>query len=103
MGRVRGAMGQWVAAFRRGKIGREVDEEVRAHLEMATEENRRRGLSEEDARLTALRDFGGAQKSSSPIPGRSPSGRSHPGTHPGTPRTDRPAKSAIRIRGNGVG
>jgi len=45
--------------FRRDKLDAETDEELRAHLEMAAEENRRRGMSEEDARLKALRDFGG--------------------------------------------
>src|SRR5580692_4134446 len=45
--------------FRGDKLDAETDEELRAHLEMAAEENRRRGMSEEEARLKALRDFGG--------------------------------------------
>ncbi len=38
---------------------RELDEEIAAHLEMAAEEYRRRGLPEEEARRRALIDFGG--------------------------------------------
>jgi putative ABC transport system permease protein len=47
------------AIFRRRKLDREMDEELRAHLEMAAEEYRTRGLSEGEARRMALRDFGG--------------------------------------------
>jgi predicted permease len=36
-----------------------MDEELRSHLEMAAEENRRRGMSDEEARRKAMRDFGG--------------------------------------------
>ena len=45
--------------FRRGKLDDELDDELRAHLEMAEEENRRRGMSAEEARQAALREFGG--------------------------------------------
>jgi putative ABC transport system permease protein len=38
---------------------RELDAELRSHVEMATEENRRRGMPEEEARRQALRSFGG--------------------------------------------
>jgi len=48
-----------VALFRGGKLDADLDEELRAHLELATEENLRRGLSREDARRTALCEFGG--------------------------------------------
>src|SRR5687767_7817920 len=37
---------------------RELDDEVRSHLEMETERNLERGLSPEDARQAALRSFG---------------------------------------------
>jgi putative ABC transport system permease protein len=37
----------------------ELDEELLAHIELATEENRKRGMSKEEARTTALRSFGG--------------------------------------------
>ncbi len=45
--------------FRRGKLDRELDDELRAHLEMAASEYERRGLSGEEARQAALREFGG--------------------------------------------
>jgi putative ABC transport system permease protein len=47
------------ALFRRRKLDRDLDDELRAHLEMAAEENRRRGMSGEEARRKAMRDFGG--------------------------------------------
>ena len=47
------------AMFRRRRLDGELDEELRAHLEMAAEEYRRRGLSEAEAWQRALRDFGG--------------------------------------------
>ena len=47
------------AALRGSTLDREMDEELHAHLKMAADENRRRGMSDEDARLSALRSFGG--------------------------------------------
>ena len=48
------------AAFVRGKkLDADLDEELRAHIEMATEENRRRGMNEREARTAALIAFGG--------------------------------------------
>lgn len=38
----------------------DLDEELRAHLEMAAEENRENGMSDEEARRAAQRSFGGA-------------------------------------------
>jgi len=53
-------IGSWVAAMLgRQKLDRETDEELRVHLEMAAEEHRRRGMTDEQARQAALRDFGG--------------------------------------------
>src|ERR1700728_627795 len=45
--------------FRRRALDRETDEELRSHLAMAVEEYRRRGMSDEEARRKAMRDFGG--------------------------------------------
>jgi len=42
----------------RGRADRELDEEIRAHLEMETERNIADGMSPEDARLAARRSFG---------------------------------------------
>ena len=50
------------ASLRRGKTEREMDAEMRFHLEMETAENIRRGMSEEEARRTALRSFGGVEQ-----------------------------------------
>jgi predicted permease len=41
---------------------REMDAEMRFHLEMETEKNIRRGMSPEEARLAALRSFGGIER-----------------------------------------
>ncbi len=48
--------------FRRGKIERKMNAEMRFHLEMETAENIRRGMSEEEARLAARRSFGGVEQ-----------------------------------------
>jgi len=50
------------AQLRRGKVEREMDAEMRFHLEMETAENIRRGMSEEEARRAALRSFGGVEQ-----------------------------------------
>jgi predicted permease len=47
------------ALFRRRSLDRELDDELRAHLEMAAEENQRRGMSADEAWRAALRQFGG--------------------------------------------
>src|SRR5262245_650504 len=41
---------------------KELDEEIRLHVEMETEENVRRGMSPEEARRQALLAFGGLDK-----------------------------------------
>ncbi len=43
-----------------GRLQREMDEEMRAHVELATERNMRRGLSRSDAVVAARREFGNA-------------------------------------------
>jgi putative ABC transport system permease protein len=50
------------ASLRRGKVEREMDAEMRFHLEMETTENILRGMSEEEARRAALRSFGGVEQ-----------------------------------------
>jgi predicted permease len=56
-------MRTWVsrvaAVFGRRDAEAELDDELRSHLEMAAEENRRRGMSDGEARRKAMRDFGG--------------------------------------------
>jgi predicted permease len=48
--------------FRRPRQEVELDQEIRFHLEMEAEKNRRRGMSSEQAADTALRDFGGVAR-----------------------------------------
>jgi putative ABC transport system permease protein len=49
------------ALVRRGAAERELDEELRFHIQMETEKNMRSGMSHSDARRRALRDFGGVE------------------------------------------
>jgi hypothetical protein len=48
--------------FHRAQLDRDLDAEMASHLELATEENLRRGLSPDEARRQALVRFGGAQQ-----------------------------------------
>ena len=41
------------------KLDTDLDEELLTHIELATEENRKRGMREDEARTAALRSFGG--------------------------------------------
>jgi putative ABC transport system permease protein len=49
---------KFTGLFRKARLEQQLDEGVRAHLEMLTEENLRRGLEQEEARYAALRQFG---------------------------------------------
>jgi len=49
------------AIVSRGRTERELDDELRFHLEMETEKNVRSGMSADEARRRALRDFGGVE------------------------------------------
>jgi putative ABC transport system permease protein len=53
---------RFIALFRKRRLEQELDEELRAHLEMLIEENRRKGLSRAEARYAALRSFGGVEQ-----------------------------------------
>src|SRR4051794_39798303 len=48
-----------LALFTRSRLERQLDDEVRFHLEMETDANLARGMSRRDARHAALRSFGG--------------------------------------------
>src|SRR5262245_60480967 len=48
--------------FLRRKLERELEEEIRAHLEMQIEDNLRQGMSPEEARYQAMRKFGGVEQ-----------------------------------------
>ncbi|HYE71880.1 MAG TPA: permease prefix domain 1-containing protein [Blastocatellia bacterium] len=47
-----------VALLRRESVLHDIDAELRSHVEIATEENIRRGLSPNEARALALKSFG---------------------------------------------
>src|SRR5262245_8512073 len=46
------------ALFRRESVLREIEEELRVHIEMETETNIKRGMPPEEARAAALKSFG---------------------------------------------
>jgi len=50
------------ALFRKAEVERELDEELRFHLEKETEQNLARGMSPEEARRAALVSFGGVER-----------------------------------------
>src|SRR5712664_3487010 len=50
------------AIFRRRRLEDDLNEELRSHLEMAAELNLRRGMSAEEARREANREFGGIEQ-----------------------------------------
>ena len=56
---IRILLSRCAALFRSKRLDADLDEELRAHIDLATEENRRRGRSEREARTAALRAFGG--------------------------------------------
>ncbi len=59
---LRMAASRLVALLRKRKLEEDLDQELRAHLEMLAEENVRRGMSPEEARHTARREFGGVEQ-----------------------------------------
>ena len=50
------------ALFRKAELERELDDELRFHLEKEIEQNVARGMNAEEARLAALRSFGGVEQ-----------------------------------------
>src|SRR5262249_42919558 len=50
------------ALFFKSRLEEELNEEVRFHLEREIEENIARGMSPEEARMAALRSFGGVER-----------------------------------------
>ncbi|HLN00314.1 MAG TPA: permease prefix domain 1-containing protein, partial [Bryobacteraceae bacterium] len=49
--------------FSNRRMERELDVELRSHLDMAVENNLRRGMTPEEARHAAEREFGGIEQS----------------------------------------
>jgi predicted permease len=50
------------ALVRRDELDRDLDDEIRFHLEKEIEQNIKRGMSEQEARTEALRSFGGVER-----------------------------------------
>jgi len=50
------------ALLRKSEVERELDEELRHHIEQQTEQNIRLGMSPEEARQAALKSFGGVEQ-----------------------------------------
>src|SRR5215470_6508189 len=48
--------------FLKRKMERDLEDEIRAHLDMQIEDNLRLGMNQEEARYEALRKFGGAEQ-----------------------------------------
>jgi len=51
-----------VALFQKGRLEQDLDEELRAHLEMLVDERVRQGMSGEEAQYAARREFGGVEQ-----------------------------------------
>lgn len=60
--RLRILMSRFMGLFRRARREQELNDEFSSHLEMLTQENRRRGMSPDEARSAALRSFGGIDR-----------------------------------------
>ncbi|HEV2177153.1 MAG TPA: ABC transporter permease [Terriglobia bacterium] len=60
--RLRTLVSRLASLFRIRQREQELDQELRAHLEMLIEENQRRGMTSEEARYAALRSFGGVEQ-----------------------------------------
>lgn len=59
MERLRVLLSRCAALFRRRGLDEDLDAELAAHVDLATEENIERGMSAQEARTRALREFGG--------------------------------------------
>ena len=56
---IRILLSRFAARFRSRNLDADLDDELRSHIDLATEENLQRGLSAAEARTAALRSFGG--------------------------------------------
>src|SRR6185437_4190641 len=56
---LRSLLSRIAAIFRSSRLDTSLDEELRSHIDLATEEHIRRGVTRAEARRLALREFGG--------------------------------------------
>jgi putative ABC transport system permease protein len=59
MDRLRIMLSRCAALFGKQKLDEDLDDELRSHIDFAVEENLKRGMSVQQARTTALKEFGG--------------------------------------------
>src|SRR5262252_7400890 len=59
MDRLRELMSRFAALLRRSKLDQDLDEELQTHIDLGVQENIGRGMTEAEARIAALRAFGG--------------------------------------------
>ncbi|HET9533135.1 MAG TPA: permease prefix domain 1-containing protein, partial [Blastocatellia bacterium] len=62
MSRLRVFIHRLRAIFFKGRLERDLEDELRAHIEMQEEDYRQQGMSPEEARYAALRKFGGVEQ-----------------------------------------
>src|SRR5277367_1119806 len=58
-GTFRSALTRIAALFRAKRLDADLDDELRSHIDLAVNENLRRGMTPQQARTAALRSFGG--------------------------------------------
>jgi predicted permease len=56
---IRTLLSRCASLFRNRDLDRDLDDELRSHIDLAIDENLRRGMSEREARWQAMRSFGG--------------------------------------------
>src|SRR5690349_1424078 len=59
---IRSAVARIIALFRGGRLDRDLDDELQAHLDLLEHDYQRRGLTPAAARAAARRDFGGVEQ-----------------------------------------
>ena len=79
---IRATFTRLLAMFRRRQLDADLDDEVRAHLELLAADYERRGMTNDEARHAARRQLGGAQQMKEAYWDRSGSGGSK--THSAT-------------------
>jgi hypothetical protein len=74
MDQIRTLLSRCASFFRRERLDADLDDELQSHIELAMEENLRRGMPQEEARTAALRAFGGVTQTSEDFPSSKYSG-----------------------------
>src|SRR5271157_5062473 len=62
MSRIRVLASRLAGLLKKHRLDEELDEELCSHIEMLAEENARRGMTPDEARYAALREFGGVEQ-----------------------------------------